>query len=157
VKGLEEVLGAHPFCSGLGKAELSLLVGCAKNVRFSEGDGIFKTGGSADRFFIVRSGEVAVELHEPGRGRLTVATVGAGDILGWSWLVPPHVWLFDGRAVTDCRAIALDGACLRKKCEENHDLGYELLKRVAVVVADRLAATRLQLLDVYGRRSEANP
>jgi hypothetical protein len=76
-------------------------------------------------------------------------------VLGWSWLGPPHRWLFEGRAVTLVRAIALDGACLREKCEANHDLGYELLKRVTHVIADRLAAARLQLLDLYGRGAGA--
>jgi CRP-like cAMP-binding protein len=155
VKGLEGILAEHPFVRGLASDHVALLVGCATNARFAAGDVVFRTGDPADQFFIVRSGEVAIEIHEPGRGRLTVATVGEGDVVGWSWLVPPHRWLFDGRALGLCRMIALDGACLRRKCDENHDLGYELLKRVAVVVGERLAATRLQLLDVYGRRSEA--
>ncbi len=157
MKGLEDILAEHPFSRGLDRAHLSLLLGCATNVRFEAGASLFKAGESADRFYIVRAGQVAIEIHEPGRGRITVETVGEGDVVGWSWLVPPHRWLFDGRAVTLCRAIALDGACLRAKCDENHDLGYELLRRVATTVGERLAGARLQLLDIYGRSSRADP
>jgi CRP-like cAMP-binding protein len=71
-------------------------------------------------------------------------------VLGWSWLFPPYRWHFDARALELTRAIALDGKCLREKCEEDHDLGYELVKRVAQIIMERLQATRLQLLDVYG-------
>jgi len=157
VTDLADILAGHPFCRELDRAAIALLVGCAKNVRFEAGSTLFRTGEPADAFFIIRSGQVAIEIHAPGRGRITIATVGEGDVVGWSWLVPPYRWLFDGRAVTLCRAIALDGACLRGKCESNHDLGYALLKQVAITVADRLAATRLQLLDVYGRPSESPP
>jgi hypothetical protein len=76
--------------------------------------------------------------------------LGEGEILGWSWLIPPYNWHFDARAVELTRAIALDGKCLRNKCEQDHDLGYELLKRFAHIMEQRLQATRLQLLDVYG-------
>ena len=80
---------------------------------------------------------------------MLLGTVDAGEILGWSWLLPPYQWKFNARAMESIRAIALDGKCLRTKCEENHDLGYELLKRFAQVIEKRLEATRLQLLDVY--------
>jgi len=78
-----------------------------------------------------------------------IETLEEGDILGWSWLIPPYLWRFDARIVEPTRAIALDGKCLRMKCDENHDLGYELLKRFAHIVTQRLQATRLQLLDIY--------
>lgn len=157
MKDLADMLAEHPFSRGLEPEQLALLVGCATNVRFKAGQAMFKAGDAADRFYLIRTGDVAIEIHEPGRGRLTVETVGEGDVVGWSWLVPPHRWLFDGRAVSACRAVSLDGACLRRKCEENHDLGYELLRRVAAVVGERLGGARLQLLDLYGRRSEVEP
>jgi CRP/FNR family transcriptional regulator, cyclic AMP receptor protein len=86
----------------------------------------------------------------PGRGPITVETIGPGEILGWSWLFPPYRWHFDGRAVEGTRAIAFDAKCLRLKCEEDHDLGYELVKQFAHVMMERLQATRLRMLDVYG-------
>lgn len=153
-KDLTEILAAHPFTQGLDREQVELLVGCASNFRLAAGETLFRTGDEANHFYILRAGEVAIEIHAPGRGRMTIATIGEGDVLGWSWLVPPHRWLFDGRATTPIRAIALDGACLRGKCDQNHDLGYELLKRVATIIGERLASARLQLLDVYGSRAE---
>jgi CRP/FNR family cyclic AMP-dependent transcriptional regulator len=91
-----------------------------------------------------------LEVFIPGRGSVTIQTLGSGDILGWSWLIPPYAWRFDARAVEMTRAIALDGKCLRDKCEADHDLGYELLKRIAAILGQRLDATRFRLLDVYG-------
>jgi len=80
---------------------------------------------------------------------ITIATLEKDDVLGWSWVVAPYYRHLDARAVEPTRAIALDGKCLRTKCEENHDLGYELLKRFVHIVEKRLEATRMQLLDVY--------
>ena len=154
MKSIPDLLADHPFTAGLAPEQIALLAGCASNAQFDEGAVLFRAGAAADRFYIVRVGQIAIENHEPGRGRLTVETVGEGDVVGWSWLVPPHRWLFDGRAVTAVRAVALDGACLRKKCDDNHDLGYALLQRVAAVVGERLSGARLQLLDLYGRRAE---
>jgi CRP-like cAMP-binding protein len=78
-----------------------------------------------------------------------IQTIEKGEILGWSWLIPPHTWHFDARALEPIRALAIDGKCLRAKCEANHDLGYELLKRVSSIMYQRLQATRMQILDVY--------
>jgi CRP/FNR family cyclic AMP-dependent transcriptional regulator len=92
---------------------------------------------------------VAVEIFAPQKGPITIETVVEGDVLGWSWLVPPYNWRFDARAMEMTRAVALDGVCLRNKCETDHDLGYELMKRFANIIDRRLQATRLQLLDIY--------
>lgn len=152
LESLESIIAGHPFCEGLAKEYVALITGCASNVRFAAGDRLFRTGEPADHFYILRHGDVAVEIQESGRGAITIETIHEGDVLGWSWLVPPYRWSFDARALTLVRAIAFDGACLRGKCEENHDLGYEVLKRVTQVVSDRLSAARLQLLDLYGRK-----
>ena len=95
---------------------------------------------------------MAVEVMAPQHKPIIVSTLSVGEILGWSWLLPPFQWKFHARAVDDVHAIALDGKCLRTKCEENHDLGYEVLKRFAQIMEQRLEATRLQLLDVYAVR-----
>ena len=153
MEDLRRVLAAHPFFADLPAAHLALLAGCATNVRMPVGTYLARVGEPADRFYLVRAGKVALEVLPPGREPLVVQTAGAGDVLGWSWLVPPHRWSFDAVAVEDTRAIALDGACLRGKCETDHALGYELLRRFAIVMAQRLEATRLQLLDVYRPRS----
>jgi CRP-like cAMP-binding protein len=153
MKQMDEILAEHSFFRGLPRPYLELVAGCGKNVRFEANQFIAREGEDADTFYLVRHGAVALELHLPNRGTRTLQTLGPGDILGWSWLVPPYRWRFDARAVEPTRAIALDGKCLREKCETDHDLGYALLKRFAYVLGQRLEATRLQLLDVYGAGS----
>ncbi len=150
MKTLNGILATHPFFSGLEPAYLELAVGCASNVRFNAGDLIFKEGDQADNFYLIRQGQVALELFVPGRGPITIQTVGEGEILGWSWLIPPYHWRFDARATKTTLAIVLDGKCLRAKCEEDHELGYELVKRIVSILGQRLDATRLQLMDLYG-------
>ena len=147
---LESILAEHPFFSGLESRYLQLAVGCASNVRFEAGQYILRQGKEADSFYLMRHGKVALEVFAPNRGAVTIQTLEAGEILGWSWLVPPYRWRFDARAMELTRAIALDAKCLRAKCEEDHDLGYELLKRFAYIIGQRLEATRLQIMDVYG-------
>ena len=149
---LERIIGEHPFFAGLEAGFLSLMVSCASNVRFKAGTYILKEGEAANTFYLIREGKVALELPAPQHKPVIVATIAIGEILGWSWLLEPYRWKFSARAVDDTRAIALDGRCLRNKCEENHDLGYEVLKRFAEIVQQRLDATRLQLLDVYAVR-----
>jgi CRP/FNR family cyclic AMP-dependent transcriptional regulator len=147
---LEGILSAHPFFHDLPPRHLGLLIGCASNVRFEPGQFLFRTGEEANQFFLIRHGRVALEITAPGRRPLTLQTLGEGEILGWTWLIPPYHWMFDAQAIEQTRAVALDGRCLRGKCEADHDLGYELLKRFAQVMEQRLVAARLQLLDVYG-------
>jgi CRP-like cAMP-binding protein len=152
MQALEAVLADHPFFRGLRHDDLQLIAGCGSNVRFNPGEYVFREGDRSDRFYLIRHGKIAVEISSPGRGRMTIATLGPGEVMGWSWLVPPYRKASDGRAVELTRATAFDGACIRKKCEEDPRLGYELLKRFAHVIGERLHATRLQLLDVYGTR-----
>ena len=147
---LERIMSEHPFFKGLEEPYLQLLVGCASNVRFDAGEVIFREGEEANKFYLIRQGKVAVEMFAPSRGPIILQTLGEGEVLGWSWLVAPYRWRFDGRAVELTRAIALDGECLRGKCEEDHNLGYELMKRVSLVMEKLVQATRLQLADVYG-------
>ena len=150
---LEPLLAEHPFLKGLKQEHLELLVGCASNVRFEAGAFVFRQGQEANHFYILRDGKVAVELFAPQRGAVAIDTYGEGDVLGWSWLIPPYHWRFDARATEPTRAISLDARCMRTKCENDHDLGYELMKRFARLIEQRLDATRWQLLDVYGVRS----
>ena len=149
---LERIVAEHPFFHGLESYYTGLLVGCGANVRFQPGEYIFKEGEEANEFYLIRSGRVALEIFAPQHKPLVVETLSEGDILGWSWLLPPYVWKFHAHAMQDTRAIALDGKCLRTKCEQNHDLGYEVLKRFAQIMERRLEATRMQLLDVYAVR-----
>jgi CRP-like cAMP-binding protein len=146
---LESVLAEHRFLKGLARPHLLELVDCASNVRFEAGQYIFHQGEEANAFYAIRQGKVALEVFVPERGAVVIEMVTEGDVLGWSWLIPPHRWRFDARAVELTRALAFDGTCLRTRCEEDPDFGYELLKRFSRVITERLEATRLQLLDVY--------
>ena len=150
MRTIEQYLPDHPFFAGLDAGALALVAGCATNVSFAAGDFLFREGEPADQFFVVRRGRVAIEVHGPAAGTMVVDTVDAGDVVGWSWLVPPYRWLFDARAVEATGAVAFDGRCLRGKCEEDPRLGYELMKLVTQVMFSRLVATRVRLLDLYG-------
>jgi CRP/FNR family transcriptional regulator, cyclic AMP receptor protein len=149
VRTLEGILAAHPFFKGMDPRYTQLVVGCAANVRFDAGEFIAREGTRADHFYLIRAGRIALETFVPGRGGRAVQTLGEGDILGWSWLVPPYNWRFDVRASEMTRAIVFDGKCLREKCERDHELGYEMQKRVIAVLGQHLDATRFRLLDVY--------
>jgi len=154
---LEPILAAHPFFKDFSAEHIHLLTGCAANVRFESGQYLLKEGREANLFYLIRHGRVALEMAVPGRTPLTLQTVSEGDILGWSWLIPPYHWTFDARAIEQVRAISLDGVCLRNKCEQDHDLGYVMLKRFAHIMDQRLQAARMQLLDVYGTVAAAIP
>ena len=147
---MEEVLGSHPFFAGLNADAMRLIAGCASNVHFAEGEFLFQEGHEANQFWVIRRGRVAMQLESPGRGAIVTDTMDEGEVVGWSWLVPPYRFFADGRAVTPVSATALDGACLRGKCEADPELGYQLLKRVTSVMYQRLQSTRIRLLDLYG-------
>lgn len=150
MKTLDALVAESPVFAGLDQPYLELIAGCAQNVGFEAGKYLFREGDPADTFYLVRHGRVLLETFVPGRGALTVQTVDEGDVVGWSWLFSPYRWHFDARALDEVRAVAFDGACLRGKCDDDHTLGYELLGRFAPVMLERLQATRIQLLDVYG-------
>ena len=147
---LEPLLREHPFLKSLEPEYLALLAGCAVNVRFREGSFMFREGEPASQCFLIREGKMALEIAAPGRGSIIVQTLGAGDVTGFSWLLEPHQWEFDGRAIEPVRALALDGTCLRGKCADDPRLGFELTQLFARLAIRRLQATRLRLLDVYG-------
>lgn len=147
---LDELIAASPVFAGLPAAHLQLIAGCGVNERFEAGSYLFHEGQDADRFYLIREGSIALEVAVPGRGRRVLETLGQGEVVGWSWLFEPYRWQFDGRAVQATGVISFDGACLRGKCDSDHELGYELMRRFAASMVERLQATRLQLLDVYG-------
>ena len=147
---LEPIIAQHPFFQGLLPAYRQLIVECAANVRFPAGVFLFREGEAANQFYLIRHGLVALQVFVPGRGPITLDTLGAGEVLGWSWLFPPYRWHFDAQTVEQTRAIAFSGECLRTKCDADPHLGYALMQRFAHIMMQRLQATRLQLLDMYG-------
>jgi CRP-like cAMP-binding protein len=152
MENLRPILEKHPFFAGLKPQYLDLITGCATNVRFKENEIILKQTEPADKFYLIREGRVSIEIDTTSHNSIVIQTIASGGILGWSWLIPPHYNRFSARAVLEVRAIALDGKCLRTKCETDHDLGYELLMRLAAVFTQRLEETRRQLINIYENR-----
>jgi CRP-like cAMP-binding protein len=147
----ESQLAKHPFFKSLEPSLLEIFSACATPVTYEPEQKIYREGEEANQFLLLIRGIVAVELHLAGRGNLVIQTVGAGEVLGWSWLFPPYRRRFDARVIQKTNAYALDGKYLREKADSDHRLGYELLKRFSKTVVERLQATRIQLLDVYGK------
>lgn len=148
---IEALLAELAAFQGLDPGFRELIAGCGSNRGFDSDEHLFREGDPADSFFVIRRGRVSLELFVPGRGTVMIATLGPGELVGWSWLFPPYRWQFDARAIEPTRTIDFDGACLRGKCEEDHHLGYELMRRFASDMLERLQSTRVQMLDVYGR------
>lgn len=115
---------------------------------FEAGSLIFHEGDPANRFYLIQEGKVALETMAREGERALIQTIGAGDVLGWSWLFSPYYWQFDARVVEPVKAIFFYATPLREECEADHDLGYELMKRMAGVMLKRLQAARRQLLKV---------
>ncbi|GAB4243933.1 MAG: cyclic nucleotide-binding domain-containing protein [Acidobacteriota bacterium] len=146
---VRDLISRHPFLQGMDEKYLDYLAGCGRRVRLPAGEKIFKEGGPADTFYLVLQGRIAIQTPIPGKGPLTIRTVEAGDIAGWSWIFPPYRTYFDAVAVEETEAVQFDGACLRAQCQQDREFGYELVKRFAEVMRDRLRSTHLQLLDMY--------
>lgn len=147
---IDDLLGHHPFFRDLDPAYLELVSGCGRNEVFEAGDYLCREGEDAEVFFVVRRGRVAIEFNVPHRGQLMIDTAGEGDVVGASWLFPPYRWQFDARVLEPVGVVALDGACLRGKCDDDPRLGYQLMRRFAQILIDRLESSRLRLLDLYG-------
>ena len=150
MKTLDAIIAESPVFAGLKQEQLEFIIGCAQNVHFDEGQKIASAGDPADTFYLIRMGEVALDLDVPNRKSMRIDTVEAGQVVGWSWLIPPNEWKYDVTATELVRAVAFDGACLREKCDSDPELGYALLSRFAQVLVGRLQSTRLRLLDIYG-------
>ena len=152
---VEQLLADSSALATLPPEHRATMAGCARLRVFYPGDRLLSEGDAADEFFLIRSGAVAIETEVPGRGTVTLETLGPGEILGWSWLVPPYRSAFGARALDAVHVIALDGACLRGKCERDPALGFDLLKVVATVFVRRLEETRMRLLDLYSGARDA--
>ena len=150
MRTIDTLIHDVPVFQGLSDQALELVSGCASNVRFADGEVLFREGDDADVFYVIRHGRVALETFVPARGPVTIETLDPGEVIGWSWLFPPYRWHFDAVALELTRVITFDGECLRHKCESDHELGYHLMSRFASIAIEDLQRTRLQLLDIYG-------
>ena len=141
----------HPFLAGMNRQELRLLTDCAIPVQFEKGQVIFREGDMANRFYLIESGKVVLESSGAHGHAVLVDTIGAGDLLGWSWIFPPYVWHFTARAVEPTCAVFFYGTILREYCERDHSLGYELFKRMSAVMVKRLQAARENMLAFHAQ------
>jgi CRP/FNR family transcriptional regulator, cyclic AMP receptor protein len=139
----------HPFLAGMNRTQLTLLTDCAVARYFNTGQTILREGEFANGFYLIETGKVALESEAGFRESILIQTIGAGDLLGWSWMFPPYVWQFTARAVEPTSALFFYAAILREYCEKDHSLGYELLKRISAVMVKRLQAAHDQMLSLY--------
>ena len=146
---IEDVLAQHVFFEGLDPATLRILAGCAGHEHFEENQWIMRQGGKANRFYLISSGRVSLEFTSPKCGTVIVETLGMGEVLGASWLFEPYRCHWDARALEPTHTLAFNAECLRAICEEDHDIGYELMKRFASTMIRRLQEARLKCSDIY--------
>ncbi|WP_438309548.1 cyclic nucleotide-binding domain-containing protein [Streptomyces sp. HUAS TT3] len=142
--------GGEGLLAGLPAEERERLTALAREVVLPGATRVFEEGGEADRFWIIRSGTVALDVQVPGRGRAVVETIGAGGLLGWSWLCPPRQWHLGAETRESVHAWEFDAAAVRALCTERPAFGLALVTLVAATIGERLRATRTRLLDLYG-------
>ena len=152
MRTIEGLLAEHPIFQGLDSKYISLIVGCASNVRFNAGEFIMQDGSVANEFYLIREGTVALDVYSPTRGPITFLTLEPGEVMGWEWLMHPFRVHGDARALDTVRAIKIGAECLRGKFERDHDLERELLRRFVPIIIERVEALKLQLLDVYAAK-----
>ncbi len=146
--GIEHHLSVHPFLRGIGPAGIADLVDCAELVTFDTGQEVIKLGDPAGHFLLIRTGMIAVEVPRDQHHEVTIQLLKEGDALGWSWLFPPYEWQFDAHARTRVQAVAFSADCLRETFAHNHELAYEITRRMAEIIADRLHAARYQIREL---------
>ena len=151
MKTIFDLLKEHTFFEELDENYIKIIAECGQNIHSSPGQYLAREGAPADSFYILRKGNAHVEINAAPYGTKLIHSLSAGDIAGWSWIFPPYTWRFDIKVTSSLSAIALDAACLRKKCESDHTLGYQLMKKFAYIMTNRLKETRVQLLDIYGK------
>ncbi|TFE70233.1 Crp/Fnr family transcriptional regulator [Methylacidiphilum sp. Yel] len=144
------LLCEHPFLKGMSEPFIHKLSAIATHLSFKAQSYLFVEGQKADKFFLLQKGLVALETYFPERGILVIQTVGIGHVVGWSWICPPFLWHFSARVIDPVDAFVFDATCLRQMMEEDPSFGYEIIKRIIPLMLERLQATRLQFLDIYG-------
>ncbi len=143
---LDEELSAHPFLFGMTSQDVGLLADCAVRTHFDPGEVIFREGEDANRLYLVETGSVALESRN-GDTAVLVETIGAGELLGLSWLFPPHKWRATARVIEEISAVFFHGDVLRKYAERDRSLGYQLYKRFTEVQTRRLESMRRRVVD----------
>jgi len=154
---LYALIAEQSFFKGLNSEQLQLLAVSALEMKFETGATIFEEGSPANRFFLILEGEVLLESEMEDRNVIPIQTLGPGDDLGWSWLFPPYSLHFGARAVKPTRTIFFYGTRLREQCEQDHEFGYQLMKRIAEVATQSLGATQRRLMQYIDKNTPEKP
>lgn len=133
------------------------LLRVGREVSFAQGTRLFEEGGHANRFWIIRDGTAALDMHVPGRRPPVIETLGVGDLVGWSWLHEPYVWQLGAETLTPLRAYEFDAVAVRLMCLNDPEFGRAVEHWVGRVLAHRLNAARARLLDLYGIHERKDP
>lgn len=144
-----ELLKMHPFFKNFDPGHLGKLKQIASEINFNPGQYVFRDGEDANAFYLILRGIISLEVYVPNRGPVTLGRLDSGDVLGWSWLYPPHRWHFDARALEETHTVVLNGKILRQQIEEDHEFGFQMMKKISLVMEDRLQAARRKLMEVY--------
>jgi len=147
---LDNLRAASDLLSRLDDKDFDLFESLSAELTLVPDEQLFKEHDEARRFFIIEDGIMALEAIRPARPATTIQTLGPGDLLGLSWRLTPHRWMWTARAVTDVRLAVFDAAIMRAACEFDKDLDRLMWEIVAREASKRLHHTRLQLLDLYG-------
>jgi CRP/FNR family transcriptional regulator, cyclic AMP receptor protein len=151
IEPLATRVALHPFLAGMHRTQLALLTDCAMATHLEKGETVLREGEFANRFYLIETGKVVLESVAGAGESAVIGTIGSGDLLGWSWMFPPYTWQFTARAIEPTTAIFFYGTILREHCENDHSLGYQLLKRMSAVMVKRLQAARRQMLALNAR------
>lgn len=146
--GFEDYLRSNLFFKGLEPQYIRILAGLATERDFDPAALIFQQDKPADYLFVVLDGQATIEIPALYGPPISIQSLSNGEVLGWSWLIPPYKWHFDARAVTKTKTLAIDGKRLREQCEQDSTLGYELMKRFAALMSERLQEARMQIMEV---------
>lgn len=148
-ENIAEILKQSNFFSGLGDRHIEWLARHASDKNFENGKLLARQGDRADQFFLVTEGELVVEVPALTGPSLTITRLGPGDIFGWSWLIEPYKWHFNGRAEESSRVLEFDGAAIMKHCQSDSSFGYELLRRFSGLMGVRLAAAQTTMKEQW--------
>ncbi len=146
---IQKTLAENPFFSQLDDDAVAFLVNHARERKIGQGEVIFRQGEHADKFYLVRSGRITVEIPAVYGPSLEIQNLGAGEVLGWSWLIDPYKWDFQARVEEDTDLLEFDGAAVLENCEKNHNFGYEILKQFTELMSERLTGARRRMMDTF--------
>ena len=156
-RSVRTLIAQQQFFAGFSEAHLTLFAEAAREMHFEAGESIMEEGSPANRFYLIMEGKVVLGAELEDRGIVPVQTLGRGDNLGWAWLFPPYHLHLSARALSPVRVIFFYGTWLRDEAEKDHEFGYQLMKRVAEVVIQRLRATQQRLVECASMRTLFNP